>query len=206
MEVLEKIEHFKIEVQERRILRLIGYKKPPAEIKPSLQKLINRERKEMVSLLHPASIYTIIDYEETNKHPIFDRAEKVALCICTVGSAVEEKISELMQDDEMARALILDALASEAAEEVACQSDRILSRKARGLNLWPSKRFSPGYKLWPLTEQKFIFSLLPGEEIGVKLNPHSCMMIPRKSISFRINFYRDKSLTTRKNNDEERKK
>jgi len=114
------------------------------------------------------------------------------------------------------RALILDAFASEVAEEVARQSDRILAHKAREFDLWPSKRFrilahkarefdlwpskrfSPGYKPWPLTEQKFIFSLLPGEEIGVKLNPQSWMMIPRKSISFRINFYKDKNLTTRK--------
>ncbi len=198
MAVLEKIENFKIEVEERRILRLIGYKKHPAEIKPSLQKLINQEKKEMASLLQPASINTIIDYEETNKHPIFNKAEKVALCICTVGSAIEAKIAELMQNNEMIRALILDAFASEVAEEVARQSDRILAHKAREFDLWPSKRFSPGYKLWPLTEQKFIFSFLPGEEIGVKLNRQSWMMIPRKSISFRINFYKDKSLTTRK--------
>ncbi len=98
----------------------------------------------------------------------------------------------------MIRSLILDALASEAAEEVARHSDQILAQKARELDLWPSKRFSPGYKLWPLTEQKFIFSLLPGEEIGVKLNPISWMMVPRKSISFRTNFYIDKNLTTRK--------
>jgi len=198
MVVLEKIENFKIEVEERRILRLIGYKKHPAKIKPSLQKLIRQEKKEMASLLQPASINTIIDYEETNKHPIFNKAEKVALCICTVGSAIEAKIAELMQNNEMIRALILDAFASEVAEEVARQSDRILAHKAREFDLWPSKRFSPGYKSWPLTEQKFIFSLLPGEEIGVKLNPQSWMMIPRKSISFRINFYKDKSLTTRK--------
>ncbi|MBW1935305.1 MAG: hypothetical protein JRI84_07115 [Deltaproteobacteria bacterium] len=198
MAVPEKIELSKIEVEERRILRLIGYKKPPAEIKPSLRELIDREKKELASLLQPASIYTIIDYEETNKHPIFEMAEKVALCICTIGSAVEAKIAELVQDNEITRALVLDAFASEATEEVARRSDRILSRKARALDLWPSKRFSPGYKPWPLTEQKFIFSLLPGEEIGVKLNPHSCMMVPRKSISFRINFYKDKNLTTRK--------
>jgi len=35
------------------------------------------------------------------------------------------------------------------------------------------------------------------EAIGVKLND-SCMMIPRKSNSFRINFYADRTLTTRR--------
>jgi len=51
MAVPEKIELSKIEVEERRILRLIGYKKPPAEIKPSLRELIDREKKELASLL-----------------------------------------------------------------------------------------------------------------------------------------------------------
>ena len=49
----------------------------------------------MVSLLQPASILTIIDYEETNKHPIFNQAEKVALCICTIGSVVKKKLKNI---------------------------------------------------------------------------------------------------------------
>ncbi|MFQ5722819.1 MAG: hypothetical protein ACE5GI_10045 [Candidatus Aminicenantales bacterium] len=198
MAILERTNNFKIEVEERRILRLVGYKKKMAEVEPSFLEDIKQEKKKMASLLQPASIYTIINYEETNRHPIFNKAEKVALCICTIGPEVEREIEELMQKNEMLEALILDALASEAAEEVARQSDRILAQKARELDLWPSKRFSPGYKPWPLEEQKFIFSMIPAEEIGVKLNPNSWMMVPRKSISFRINFYKDKNLTTRK--------
>lgn len=198
MAILERTNNFKIEVEERRILRLVGYKKKMAEVEPSFLEDIKQEKKKMASLLQPASIYTIINYEETNRHPIFNKAEKVALCICTIGPEVEREIEELMQKNEMLEALILDALASEAAEEVARQSDKILAQKARELDLWPSKRFSPGYKPWPLEEQKFIFSMIPAEEIGVKLNPNSWMMVPRKSISFRINFYKDKNLTTRK--------
>jgi len=163
MSTLGRIENFKIEVEERRILRLIGYKKKENEINSTIKNLIISEKKKLASLMKPASIYTILDYEETNKHPVF-----------------------------------VDALASEAAGEVARQSDRILAQKARELNLWPSKRFSPGYKPWPLKEQQFIFRALPPEEIGVKLNPTSWMMIPCKSTSFRINFYSDKNLSTRK--------
>ncbi|MDH5706513.1 MAG: hypothetical protein OEZ45_10900, partial [Candidatus Aminicenantes bacterium] len=84
-----------------------------------------------------------------------------------------------------------------AAEEVAVQSDRILAEKARETGLWPSKRFSPGYGKWDIREQRYVFSVLPGESIGVRLT-ESCMMIPRKSVSFRINFYKDKKLSTRK--------
>jgi cobalamin-dependent methionine synthase I len=196
-EPVEKITNIKVDFDEKRILRLIGYRKRSAEIKEPIKSIITEEKKKLDNLLHPASIYTIIDYAETNKHPIFKDAEKVAICICTIGPELEKEIKKLMGKNEMTRALILDALGSEAAEEVAIQSDRILAEKAREMNLWPSKRFSPGYGKWDIKEQRFVFRLLPAAEIGVRLT-ESCMMIPRKSISFRINFYREQKLSTRK--------
>ena len=93
--------------------------------------------------------------------------------------------------------MILDALGSEAVEEVAIQSDQILAEKARDMNLWASKRYSPGYGRWDIREQRYVFQILPGQDIKVSLN-ESCMMVPRKSISFRINFYKEKNLSTRK--------
>jgi cobalamin-dependent methionine synthase I len=194
---VEKIADIKVEFDEKRILRLIGYKKRPKEIREPIKSLIAEEKKKLGNLLHPAAIYTIIDYAETNKHPIFKDAEKVAICICTIGPQLEQETKKLMKKNEMTRALILDALGSEAAEEVAIQSDRILVERAREMSLWPSKRFSPGYGKWDIKEQRFIFHILPAAEIGVRLT-ESCMMIPRKSVSFRINFYQEKELSTRK--------
>lgn len=194
---VEKIDNFRVEFDEKRILRLIGYRKRPKEIKEPIKSLITEEKKKLDYLLHPASIYTIIDYAETSKHPVFKDAVKVAICLCTIGLELEQEIKKLMEKNEMTRALILDALGSEAAEEVAIQSDRILAKKAREMNLWPSKRFSPGYGIWDIKEQQFIFRLLPAKDIGVRLT-ESCMMVPRKSISFRINFYKEQKLSTRK--------
>jgi hypothetical protein len=195
---VKRIENLKIEFDEKRIIRLIGYKKKSQEIKKPIKKMITEEKKKLEYLLHPASIYTILNYNETNKHPVFKDAEKVALCLCTIGPDLEDEINQLMEKNEMVRALILDSLGSEAAEEVAIQSDRRLADMARELSLWPSKRYSPGYGKWDVKEQKYIFQVLPGKAIGVSLT-ESCMMIPRKSISFRINFYKNKKLTTRKN-------
>lgn len=195
--IIKKIENIKVDFDEKRILRLIGYKKKFEKIKEPIKRLIREEKNKLDYLLHPASIYTILDYEETNEHSIFESAEKVALCICTIGPELEGEINELMKKNEMAKALILDALGSEAAEEVAIQSDKFLAKKAREMNLWPSKRFSPGYGKWDIKEQRFIFKMLPARDIGVSLT-ESCMMIPRKSVSFRINFYKDQKLSTRK--------
>jgi len=193
---VEIARNFKVEFDERRILRLIGYKKKHGMVKEPVHKLILEQKKKLVNLLQPAAIYTIIDYSQTNKHPIFDQAQKVALCICTIGQKLEKEVQSLTQKNELLRALILDALGSEAVEEVAIQADKMLAEKAREMNLWPSKRFSPGYGKWNISEQRFIFKLLPGQEIGVSLR-ESCMMVPRKSISFRINFYKEKIFSTR---------
>lgn len=194
---VEKIENFTVEFDEKKILRLIGYKKRPTEIKEPIKSLITEEKEKLDYLLHPASIYTIVGYDETNKHLVFKDAEKVAICICTIGPELEQEVKELMEKNEMTRALILDALGSEAAEEVAIQSDRILAEKAREMNLWPSKRFSPGYAKWEIKEQRFIFRMLPAADIEVRLT-ESCMMVPRKSVSYRINFYKEQKLSTRR--------
>ena len=190
--------NFKIDVDDQKILRLIGYKKRDIEVKVSIKRLIAEEKERLGQLLEPAAIHTIIDYAQTNKHPIFQGAEKVALCVCTIGPRLEQEVKKLMANGDMMKSLILDAFGSEAAEEVASQSDAWLAEKARKMVLWPSKRFSPGYKKWKLEEQEFIFDILPAQDIGVRLYEESWMMIPRKSVSFRINFYPDQRLTTRK--------
>lgn len=193
---IEKIENIKVEFDEKRILRLIGYRKRPQRLRESLKRYILEEKKKLDILLQPVALYKILNYDETNKHSIFKNAEKVALCLCTIGPKLEKEVQELMKKNEMLRALVLDALGSEAVEEAAIQSDKILAEKAREMNLWASKRFSPGYGKWDIREQSFIFEILPAKEIGVRLT-ESYMMVPRKSISFRINFYKDKNFTTR---------
>ncbi len=193
----EKIDIFQFELHERNILMRIGHKNKPNKIYDTLINIIHEEKEKLKSLLHAAAVYKILDYSETNHHPIFKNADKVALSICTIGPGVESESRRLMKKDETLRGLVVDALGSEAAEEVAEQVDKILSKKARKMDLWPSRRFSPGYKNWDIKEQKYIFKILPAGDIGVTFTK-SYMMVPRKSVSFRINFYRDKKLSKRK--------
>ena len=80
---------------------------------------------------------------------------------------------------------------------IAMQADRIIAQAARDMGLWPSKRFSAGYGIWDIREQAYVFSMLPAEEIGVRLTD-TFMMVPRKSVSFRINFYLNREQTTRR--------
>ncbi len=190
------LDTFAIAIPTQKICVRIGYRTSSDRISSSVIDSIEGAKTRAAELVNPRAICRILDYSETNRHPIFEHAKKVALCICTIGPQIESESSQLMKRDEMMKALILDAIGSEAVEQVARQVDRLLCEKALEMNLWPSKRFSPGYKSWNIEEQRYVFRVIPGEDIGVTLN-ESLMMIPRKSVSFRINFYKKKELSTR---------
>ncbi len=127
----EILENFKIDIDDQKVLRLIGYKNRESGVKASIKKIMVEEQKRLEQLLEPAAINTIIDYVQTNRHSIFQGAEKVALCVCTIGPQLEQKVKKLMANGDMMRSLILDAFGSEAAEAVAVHSDALLAEKAR---------------------------------------------------------------------------
>jgi len=170
-----------------------GLRPAPSLLMEQIQEL----EKFLPELLRPRAAYTIIDRGETNGHPIFDKAVKVALGLSTIGPALETEVERSFRGGDPLRGLILDAFGSEAIVQTFRQIERRIVDDALRLGLWPSKRFSPGYKGWPLEEQRFLFSRVDAAAVGVRLND-ACMMIPRKSNSFRINFYAERSLSTRR--------
>ncbi len=193
------LDQFSLKVPDRRIYFRIGYKSQQQNIPENVKKMVREIREIQAGIIRPRAVYRIIDYEETNRHPIFAGAVKTALCICTIGQELEQKSRQWMQQNQLLKGFILDSFGSEAAEALAQDCDKILADKALEMKLWPSKRFSPGYGQWDIREQKFVFDMLPADKIGVLLS-ESFMMIPRKSVSFRINFYAERSQTTRRLN------
>jgi len=193
---IHKLDKFNINIEDRRIFIRLGYGTSSRNVNDQTKKIVLKAKNKLPSLLQPTAVFKILDYEETNKHPIFKDAKKVALCICTIGIGLEEASSKLLEKNEILDGLILDTLGSEAAEDVARQTDKYIANIAKEMGLWPSKRFSPGYSIWDIQDQAYLFNILPAEDIGVRLTD-SFMMIPRKSVSFRINFYEDKNKTSR---------
>jgi hypothetical protein len=187
---------FKVNIKDNRIRVRLGYKVKTGEVNSSVNHYLEEFKPLLHNLIKPKSVYTVLDYDETNKHPVFKGAEKTALCLCTIGSELEKECSRLMDRGDILKGYVLDCLGSEAVEDIARQSDRIIAEKARDLGLWPSKRFSPGYGIWDIKEQKYVFGLLPSDKLGVHLTD-TYMMIPRKSVSYRINFYKHKGSSTR---------
>jgi cobalamin-dependent methionine synthase I len=114
-------------------------------------------------------------------------AHYLALIVCTVGAAIDDRIAALMPRDP-AYALALDGYGSAAAEALGTEICARLEQDAARSGHCASVPISPGMVGWPVeVGQPQIFSNLDADAIGVTLND-SAQMIPRKSISLVLGF------------------
>jgi hypothetical protein len=115
---------------------------------------------------------------------VYPRAQALALYVATLGEPLPARIRQLFEDDALAQAWMLDAVASAAADLL---SERLAERwredlHGRGMDGVRVLPYSPGYCGWPTSGQRPLFDALRPEEIGVTLND-SCLMSPIKSVS-----------------------
>ncbi len=104
------------------------------------------------------------------------------LMAVTLGSGVDLLLRRAQVRD-VAAAVMLDAVASAAAETAADQAEQILHREARSRGRWMTRRFSPGYGDCPLSLQKDLVRLLDApRQIGLSAT-ENCLLTPRKSVT-----------------------
>jgi hypothetical protein len=171
--------------------------------KPRLVELAERAVQEGAALIEPAVVYRFAPIE-TVKHERLILADGVpltgslivqqlaparyiALLVCTIGAAIDDRISALMPRDP-AYALALDGYGSAAAEALGTEVCAHLEQDAVRSGYCTSVPLNPGMVGWPVeVGQPQIFSNLDAAAIGVTLND-SALMIPRKSISLVLGF------------------
>ncbi|HEY3343282.1 MAG TPA: vitamin B12 dependent-methionine synthase activation domain-containing protein [Anaerolineaceae bacterium] len=110
-------------------------------------------------------------------------AAELLIGVCTVGSEVSQRVSQLQQDGSRMRAMFLDTLGTWSVGQVREQFFRQLEIQAINQGLHASTTLAPGESTWPVSEQAVLFSALDASQIGVTLTP-SMMMNPVKSVSF----------------------
>jgi hypothetical protein len=183
LKIFKKID---LTIDEKEILRLLAHQKRKGTTnKTQLSNLIDQTKALLGDLLHPQGMFMIVYRKALQREQCFEGQDKIALGLCTIGKQLEDEVSQLTKQGDLARAIILDAMGSVAAESAADSLNLHICEMCKKKGWGSSQRFSPGYGNWPLEGQRLIFSLLPAEKIKVKLN-QSCMMIPRKSVSFAI--------------------
>ena len=108
--------------------------------------------------------------------------DEIICYIATLGEDVDGEIKRLMDQKHLAKAYILDAMASVAADNMVATFHERMKNEYENQGKQVTICFSPGYCDWPITEQKKLFSMFDSNELDVELTD-SCLMQPRKSIS-----------------------
>ena len=115
---------------------------------------------------------------------LWGEVDHAAVALCTIGEALEQRVTELWDARELPLASMLDSVGSGAVESLAEYVNDVLCQ--HGLpSLRVTNRISPGYADWDVAEQRALFALCPGTPIGLALNA-ACVMTPGKSISLLV--------------------
>jgi hypothetical protein len=190
---------FKISLETAQVLE--GQGVPAARASASLVAAAQAVIDEAQELLAPAALYTITPVRHfEHQQVVLDNgatfsgglaaralagASQAALAVCTIGPALEERMSALFGEGDALRAVALEGAGIAAIRQVANAVGVLICDVATGHGLSVGMRASPGQEGWSIQQQRVLFGVVPAEEIGVRLTS-SYLMLPRKSVSFVI--------------------
>jgi cobalamin-dependent methionine synthase I len=179
------IEDFPVDIRYDEVYSVLGYAEDTVKKERFMEQYMD-VLKDVQDLIEPAAVFEIVDVGEIPARDIFAGAREVAFCVTTIGPGLERWVAELVECGKMERSVVLDALGSGAAEGAADFVNKEINEAARSRNMAFTRRFSPGYCTWDITDQRLMFDLVPAERIRVRLT-ESLMMLPLKSVSFAVN-------------------
>jgi len=187
----------KFDINRRRVLSDIGYG-PASEPSARMASLVNDYVENAHQFIAPSFSYVVRDVEMVKGDTVLveggvifesgviarllEKAVKVAVFVLTIGSYLEDAVAQLARDGLVLQAAVLDAVGSDAVERLADSVESHISEVAHNQGLAISRRFSPGYCDWDVSQQQKVFEAMRGDYAGVNLTD-GCLMIPRKSIS-----------------------
>ena len=128
------------------------------------------------------SIEDIISLESSVLARLLEKCDKVAIFALTIGSHLEEMVAYLAENVMVLQATVLDAIGSGAAEQLASSVEESIKKLVSPRGLVISRRFSPGYCDWDVSQQEMIFKAIEKKTVDIHLT-EEYLMIPRKSIS-----------------------
>ncbi len=193
----ESITEFDFTLSEEDVLKGQGI--DPNRASPKLFSKAGEVIKEANSLIKPAAMYTIVEVNSFEHQRItfeggsfegplvakaMAGAEHLNIAICTIGGELEKRVEEIMNENPI-MGVTLDGAGIAAVRKVSQTIEDIISELACELDTSLGMRAQPGQEGWPIEQQRLVFSILPADKIGVHLT-ESCLMIPRKSVSFII--------------------
>ena len=187
------------ELNYNEILMYLGHR--GQNITPEVEKQIRRCIGEVMTAAQPRLVWRRLTLENgaipglplagNDIHALLANCQQAVLMAATLGPAVERLLMRREVTD-MADAVIMDACASTAIENVCDHFEFDLRAQVESEGLFLSDRFSPGYGDLPLdTQPRLCAALDTARRIGLTVSP-SNIMIPRKSVSAIMGISREK--------------
>jgi hypothetical protein len=189
----------RIPVPRKSIYLRLGFRAGTTLIKSQEQEMMDQYIQEAVDLIElKGSIRTIpvkqageADIELENGVVFSSRAlfrmlhgcSHVLLMGATAGGMIMDEISNATASDNLTRAVVLDAVASEMTDHALdwIMSYADLDIRRTSLKLM-KKRFSAGYGDFSLMNQRKMFEMLSMDQIGVSIT-EACILVPEKSVT-----------------------
>jgi len=175
---------FSIEIQQDEVSGLLGYNDRP--IPERVQAVLEEIEARATPLLEPACTILRPGADVLSRSPFLQHLDDAVLCLVTIGDGVESAMDAYDRAGEIGRALMMNVFGSAAAEATADVANAIIREDVAREGLRCTRRFSPGYGGWDISEQRWLLPALDGTSLGVSLT-EGCMMVPRKSITFAVN-------------------
>lgn len=183
------------------VLRYLGYKNQ--KIQQSLNDLIDECIKEVQGYIKPKYIFEIYDIKKSKDKielissiltfrgkDIINHLKDSKKCVVmavTLGNDIDTKI-RYYEKFNLTKALILDACATSAVENLCDKVQEDIKNKAKSINMGITFRYSPGYGDFSIDIQKDIISSLEAnKKIGLS-STENYILIPRKSVTAVIGF------------------
>jgi hypothetical protein len=181
------------------IYKRLGFKKGVTELNPAEEDKLVATIDEASGIVHLKGAACMLDLIRVDRYGVeledgtvfsssalagmLSGCEQVLLMGSTAGQTIMNEISSATRSENLTRAVILDAVASEMTDSgldwIMDYMNQDLMRKARRIT---KARFSAGYGDFSLENQKAIHELLHLDKIGVFITDR-CILIPEKSVT-----------------------
>ncbi len=178
------------QLNDNEILMYLGYR--DQELDPKLQDQIESCKEAVIKASQPRMVYMHVPvsagriagtaFESQDLKDLLSECHEAVLLAVTLGSGLEQRLmrAEVMN---MADALIMDACASTAVENVCDHFQEDLETDLKTQGLYITDRFSPGYGDLSIEVQNHLCEMLnTSRRIGLTVTG-SHLLVPRKSVT-----------------------
>jgi hypothetical protein len=189
----------RIPVPQKSVYARLGFRAGMTLIKPQDQQMMDQYIQEAVDLIELKGSIRTVPVRQTSEAGVelengvifSSRSLSRMICGCphillmgaTAGTMIMNEISDATASDNLTRAVVLDAVASEMTDHalnwIMSYADLEIRR-----NSWKlmKKRYSAGYGDFSLMNQRVMFEMLSMDEIGVSIT-ENCILVPEKSVT-----------------------